>query len=173
MRAVFSAIYNTMLNLNPIEEKVHAIAEPIVCDLGLELVAVVYLVEDGRQILRLLIGRPGDGTLGGVTVGECTKISRELSTLLDVEDIVPERYSLEVSSPGLDRPLMRKKDFLSAIGKKINLKTKEPIEGRRNFKVTLEAASEDSDNIVVKDSEDRSYEIEYLNIDKARLEIEL
>lgn len=169
-----------MMNENPIEEQVRSIAEPIVSDLGLDLVAVIYLNEDGRQILRLLIDRPVDATSesdssGGVTVGECSRISRELSTLLDVEDIVASRYSLEVSSPGLDRPLMRKKDFVSVVGKKISLKTKEPVDGRRNFKVTLEAASEDAeaDTITVKDSEGRLYELEYLNIDKARLEIEL
>ena len=165
---------------NPIEEKVRVIAEPIVNDLGLELVAVLYLNEDGRQILRLLIERQADSApsdargLGGVTVGECSRISREVSTLLDVEDIVDSRYSLEVSSPGLDRPLMRETDFVSAIGKKINLKVKEPIEGRRNFKVTLlEAAGKDGTGIAVKDSEGRLFDIEYLNIDKARLEIEL
>ena len=168
-----------MTSVKSIEEQVRSIAEPIVSDLDLDLVAVIYLNEDGRQILRLLIDRPEGGTPkgdapGGVTVGECSRISRELSTLLDVDDIVASKYSLEVSSPGLDRPLISKKDFASAVGKKIILKTKEPIDGRRNFKVTiLTAAGEDAEIIEVKDSEGNLYEIEYLNIDKARLEIEL
>ncbi|MCK4846062.1 MAG: ribosome maturation factor RimP [Deltaproteobacteria bacterium] len=165
------------MTANTVEDKVRSIVEPITDDLGLELVAVIYVNEDGRQILRLLIDRPSDssdaGKSGNVTVGDCTRVSREVSTLLDVEDIVDARYSLEVSSPGLDRPLIRKKDFISSVGKKIVLKVKEAIDGRRNFKVTLSEASEGSEAITVTDAEGNTYEIEYYNIDRARLEVEL
>ncbi len=147
-------------------EKVKELAEPVVDELGLELVDVVYATESGRRILRVIIDGPG-----GVTIDDCTMVSRELGTLLDVEDVVPESYSLEVSSPGLDRPLVREKDFRNAVGKKIRLRTKEPLDGRRNFRAVLVGVGDDS--VTLEDSEGRLWKIELSNIDKARLEVVL
>ncbi len=142
-------------------EKVKELAEPVVDELGLELVDVVYATESGRRILRVIIDGPG-----GVTIDDCTMVSRELGTLLDVES-----YSLEVSSPGLDRPLVREKDFRNAVGKKIRLRTKEPLDGRRNFRAVLVGVGDDS--VTLEDSEGRLWKIELSNIDKARLEVVL
>ncbi len=147
-------------------EKVKELAEPVVDELGLELVDVVYATESGRRILRVIIDGPG-----GVTIDDCTMVSRELGTLLDVEDVVPESYSLEVSSPGLDRPLVREKDFRNAVGKNIRLRTKEPLDGRRNFRAVLVGVGDDS--VTLEDSEGRLWKIELSNIDKARLEVVL
>ncbi len=147
-------------------EKVKELAEPVVDELGLELVDVVYATESGRRILRVIIDGPG-----GVTIDDCTMVSRELGTLLDVEDVVPESYSLEVSSPGLDRPLVREKDFRNAVGKQIRLRTKEPLDGRRNFRAVLVGVGDDS--VTLEDSEGRLWKIELSNIDKARLEVVL
>ena len=148
-----------------IEERVGELAGPVLLELGLELVDVVYASEGGRRILRLLIDKPG-----GVNVDDCTGVSRELGPLLDVEDVVPGGYTLEVSSPGLDRPLKSQKDFLAAVGKKIRLRTKEAIEGRKNFKATVQEVSEK--DVTVEDSDGRLWVVAFLQIDRARLDVE-
>ncbi|MBI5559744.1 MAG: ribosome maturation factor RimP [Deltaproteobacteria bacterium] len=148
-----------------LEEKVRGLALPVAEGYGVRLVDIAYVFEEGRRVLRILIDKPG-----GVTVEDCAKVSRELSTILDVEDMMPESYSLEVSSPGLDRPLIREKDFIGAVGHKVRIRTKKPVEGRRNFKnATLEGIEEG--NIVVKDADGKLCQIELSNIDRARLEI--
>ena len=146
--------------------KAKDIAEPLCEDMGIELVDVEYLMERGHWVLRLYIDRPG-----GVTLDDCARVSRELGTLLDVEDVVPQSYSLEVSSPGLDRPLKRERDFQKAMGKKIRLRTIEPIEGRRNFKALVVGVEDGV--VVLKDSEGRLWKINIDNIEKARCEITL
>src|SRR3990170_3010054 len=147
-----------------LEEKVKEIAEPLIRDFGMELVDVSYLHESGRWVLRVFIDKPG-----GVTLDDCSSISRERGTLLDVENIIPRSYVLEVSSPGLDRPLIKEKDFVTAAGKKINLRTKQPIEGRRKFKAVVVGVT--GGKVVLKDSEGKVWEIELSNVDKARCEV--
>jgi len=100
----------------------------VVDALGLELVDVEYLTQGGRWIVRVYVDREG-----GVTLDECAMLSRELGPLLDVKDVIPHEYVLEVSSPGLNRRLKKEKDFVWARGKKVKLRTRNPIDGRRNF----------------------------------------
>lgn len=148
-----------------LKKRVWELALPVAEGYGIELVDVAYTTESGRRVLRILIDKPA-----GVTVEDCASVSRELSTILDVEDIVEGSYSLEVSSPGLDRPLIREKDFRDAVGKKIRIKTKQPVSGRRNFKdVTLERM--EGDSLTVKDADGELYEIGLSNVEGARLEI--
>jgi ribosome maturation factor RimP len=154
------------LKVEGLEDKLRALAGPLLTDLGFELVDVVLATEYGRKVLRFFIDKPG-----GVTIDDCTQASRELSTLLDVEDPIPQRYTLEVSSPGLDRPLVKEKDFIRYTGKKVRIKTKEPIEGRRNFKATIDSVGDGS--ISVTDFDGRRFVIELAHIDRARLEIEI
>jgi len=116
-----------------IVQDVASLVEPVAEDLGLELVDVEYVTERGRWILRIYIDKPG-----GVNVEDCALLSNEVGDLLDVKDVITGAYVLEVSSPGLNRPLRKEKDFLWAIGKKIKAKTKTPINGRRNFTGLLE-----------------------------------
>ncbi len=134
--------------------------------LGLELVDVLYTTEHGRRILRIFIDKPG-----GVTIDDCSDLSRELGTVLDVEDPIPQSYTLEVSSPGLDRLLTKEKDFLRFAGKKVKLRTKEAIEGRKNFKASIEGV--EGGRVTLKDADGRIWEIMLSNIEKARLEIEI
>ncbi len=147
-----------------LEDKAFTLAEPVVEGLGLELADVEYTTEDGRKILRVTIDKTE-----GITLDDCAGVSRELSTLFDIDDIVPDHYSLEVSSPGLDRRLRKRKDFLEAVGRKIKLRTKDPILDRRNFMVTLEAVGESS--VELRDINDELWTVELDNIDKARLEV--
>jgi len=102
-------------------------------DMGFEMVDVEYLSERGRWVLRVYVDKPG-----GVSVEDCARVSREISDLLDVKDVVPQEYTLEVSSPGVDRPLKKEKDLLDALGKKVKVKMANRVEGRRNFTGYLE-----------------------------------
>jgi len=101
-----------------VPEKVMELAEPLVAHLGLELVDVEYKREGRAMVLRIFIDREG-----GITLDDCALVSRELSELLDVEDVIPSHYTLEVSSPGLNRPLKKEKDYLRYLGKLVRVKT--------------------------------------------------
>lgn len=114
--------------------RVTELIEPVLREMGFELVDVEYLNVLGRWILRIYVDREE----GGVTLDDCAKVSGEIGDLIDVKEIIRHRYMLEVSSPGLDRPLKKEKDFLRALGKKVKVKTKVPMEGRRNFTGVLD-----------------------------------
>ncbi len=114
------------------------LAEPICRDEGLELVYVQYRRESNGRVLRLFIDKTG-----GVSLDDCTRVSRQLSDILDVnlEDIGP--YHLEVSSPGADRPIGKPEDFERFQGHKASIRTLQPIDGRKNFKGILKGISAD------------------------------
>lgn len=102
--------------------------EPILEEMDIELVDVAYLHEQGRWILRIYVDMEG-----GISVEDCARVSREIEDLIDVKDVFRQTYVLEVSSPGLNRPLKRERDFVRAIGEKIKVKMRDPLNGRRNF----------------------------------------
>jgi len=93
---------------------------------GLELVDCIFRYEGSDLILRILVDRPG----GGIALGECARLNREISQMLDEKEIVSERHILEVSSPGLDRPLRTKSDFLRCVGRKARFFLKSPLSGK-------------------------------------------
>lgn len=123
----FLNLLNMLDNVH-LTKKVANLVDPILGELGFELVDVEYLSKHGRWVLRLFIDKEG-----GVTIDDCALVSREIGDLIDIKDIIKHEYVLEVSSPGLNRPLKKEKDFVWAIGKKIKLKTVTPIKNRRNF----------------------------------------
>ena len=114
--------------------EIAGIAEPVIEDLGYRLVRVAVSGGHEDRILQIMAERP-DGT---ITVDDCEKISKALSPVLDVADPLPGAYRLEISSPGIDRPLVRPSDFEAWSGHVVKIELKEPIEGRRRFKGTLE-----------------------------------
>jgi ribosome maturation factor RimP len=114
-----------------------ALVEPLISELGCELVDMEYVASRGRWILRLYIDKED-----GVTIDDCAAVSREIGDALDVKEVIGHNYVLEVSSPGLNRPLTRKKDFEMAIGKRIKLRTIEPIDGSRNITGILKELGE-------------------------------
>lgn len=150
--------------MEDIISSVKDIAVPILADNNIELVDIEYKMEMGRRVLRFFIDKEG-----GITLDDCERVSREVSAILDVKDIMPHSYSLEVSSPGLDRPLVKKDDFLKYKNKKARIKTKTPIQGRRNFSIVIEGVKDE--DVIARDSENRILEIPIENIEKARLEI--
>lgn len=145
-----------------VEENVRRLAEPFLEGLGMELVDASYAAEHGRKVLRLLVDKPG-----GITLDDLTAVSREFGVLLDAENAIAERYTLEVSSPGIDRPLLKEKDYARFAGKKASIRTKEAIDGRRNFRATILGA--EGGTIRVCDADGREYGILFSNIDKAKL----
>ena len=147
-------------------ERVSALAGPILADRGLELVDVEFRRETQGWILRLYMDRPG-----GVRLEDCQRVSEELGDHLDAGDVIGHPYHLEVSSPGLDRPLVREADFIRFAGKAARITTHEPQEGQRNFRGRLAGLA---DGQVVLDLPDgRQVRIPRGLIAKARLEIEL
>ncbi|MBU2497594.1 MAG: ribosome maturation factor RimP [Proteobacteria bacterium] len=116
------------MRTNSISKGVADLIEPSLEEMGFELVEVEYLSYQGRWILRIYIDKEG-----GVTIDDCAQVSRELGDLIDVKDMIPHEYVLEISSPGLNRPLTKEKHLIDAVGKKIRVKMAKPVEGRRNF----------------------------------------
>lgn len=115
------------------------LASPVLEEIGFELVDVEYLSDHGRWVLRIYIDKEN-----GVTIEDCARISHELGELVDIKDIIDHEYVLEVSSPGLNRPLKKEKDFIRVIGKKIKIRMTEPVNGRRNFSGYLKDFREDT-----------------------------
>ena len=108
-------------------------AERVVREEGLQLVELEWIGTAKNRLLRLFIDR----NPGGVTLGDCERVSKRLGTLLDVEDLIPHRYSLEVSSPGLDRKLLQADDYQRFLGRLAKIHTREPIEKGRSFQGRL------------------------------------
>ena len=110
------------------EQKAEAMLAPIVESNGFELVDVEYVKEAGTWYLRGYIGKPG-----GITVNDCETVSRAFSDKLDEDDFIEDSYIMEISSPGLDRPLKKEKDFARSIGKLVEIRTYRPIEKQKEF----------------------------------------
>ncbi len=134
---------------------------PVVEDLGYELLGVEYHPQGRRSVLRLYIDRPE-----GITIDDCEVVSREVSALLDVEDPIRGEYNLEVSSPGVDRPLFRAEHYLRFTGHRCKLRLVEPQEGRRNFIGTI-LGVEDACVILEVDGEPISLPLD--QVEKANL----
>lgn len=126
-------------------ERIEETLTPVLNDLGVELVEREWLHEAGRWVLRLYIDREG----GAITLEDCSRVSRAIEGTLDVENIIPHRYCLEVSSPGINRPLRRPKDFDRFKGERIELKSREPVQGRHHFTGILKGL--EKDQIIVED----------------------
>jgi len=98
---------------------------PLVKEENLELVDLEFSPSGSKSLLRIYVDKPGR-----VTIDECANLSRRVSDFLDMENLIPHRYNLEVSSPGLDRPLIKREDFMRKVGEKVRVFLKEPIDGK-------------------------------------------
>jgi ribosome maturation factor RimP len=122
-----------------IEARVRSLAERVVARDGYDLVDIEFRREPAGWTLTLFIDKQG-----GVNLDDCQRVSQVVGTVLDVEDPIPHRYNLQVSSPGLDRPLKRDDDFIAARGRLVRIVTCEPISGQRNFFGRLMGAGEEN-----------------------------
>ena len=140
---------------------IQAIVEPVVDSLGYELVGIEYLMQGKHGLLRVYID-----TEDGIDVKDCQRVSHQLSGVLDVEDVIKGQYQLEVSSPGLDRPLFTEEHFERFAGCQAKLKLAVPIEGRRKFKGVLQGVKDG--NILIDVGED-AFSLPLSAVDKANL----
>lgn len=144
------------------QDKLSTLLEPVVADLGYELIWVQLAGGEGSQIVRVFIDHAD-----GIDVDDCAKVSREISGVMDVEDPIPGNYTLEVSSPGLDRPLVKPAHFEQFAGQQIKLRTYAPsLEGRRRYTGLLKGLAGDEVEIEV-DGELHAVPLD--NIEIARL----
>ena len=135
--------------------------EPGVSAMGFELVDVEMAGSHHSPTLRVYIDSPR-----GVNVDDCAKVSRQLSALLDVEDPLPGQYTLEVSSPGLDRPLVKPEDFRRFFGETVKVKMQQPVLGRRNFSGRLVEVAADH---VVVEVDKEIFNLAFDDMERARL----
>jgi ribosome maturation factor RimP len=142
--------------------QVEQIIAPALAALGYEVVRVL-LMGGNRAVLQIMVERT-DGS--GLTLDDCADVSRTVSALLDVEDPISGAYTLEVSSPGLDRPLVKERDFTRFAGFEARIDTKRPIDGRRRFRGKLEGLAEGVVRIAI---ENGTAEVPFQDIERAKL----
>ncbi len=150
------------LDTKEIEAKAEGLVAPVLENLGYGLVACDFLQDAGRWVLRLYIEREG-----GVTIDDCVRASRSVEDLIAVEDFIPVGYNLEVSSPGINRPLRKREDFERFVGEQVKIRTERPLEGRSNFKGVITAVLGDDVEILI---DNQRFRVPIPHIAKARLE---
>jgi ribosome maturation factor RimP len=154
------------MDTRELERRVREMIEPVVSSLGVELDYVEVSKMRGRLLVRIFIDKEG-----GVTVDDCEYVSREIEAILDVEDPIPSSYVLEVSSPGLDRPLRNPDDFKRFSGRTARIITKAPLQNQTFFVGDIETAG-DEEVVLLMDGGKR-VAIPYSIISRARLEVNI
>src|SRR5712691_10321080 len=153
-------------------EQVRSVAGRVAASYGLEIFDVQFRREAPGLILRVRIDRPGPAATAeeSVSVGDCAHVSRGLSAILDVEDVVPTAYTLEVSSPGLDRPLTRADDYRRFAGRRAKLVMREAVDGQTYFKGRF-GGLEDG-QVLIEADDRRTHRVPLGVITRANLEVE-
>jgi ribosome maturation factor RimP len=146
--------------------KIREVVTPATEAAGYELVDVEWKREQTGWILRIFIDGPG-----GIRHDDCERVSRELSAVLDVADVIPNSYHLEVSSPGLNRPLRTMGHFRRHVGHTARVKLRSGVEGRRNFKGKIVGVVDTDDKVII-DVDGREWILPLADLDKANLEWE-
>ena len=163
-------------------ERVREIADRVAASSGLEVLDIEFLGGGKARMLRVFLDKPaaGNDPLAGVTHQDCANFSREFGTILDVEDVMPGSYTLEVSSPGLDRKLVKAADFARFTGSRVKLTTREPVNNNRHFEGRLESfhdgrlaldlsVASHKSRKKMGDVAGQKIEIEFANVEKANL----
>src|SRR4051795_3039873 len=153
-------------------EKVRAIAERVASGYGLEVFDVQYRREAPGMVLRVQIDRPGPASKeeDSVSVADCASVSRDLSAIFDVEDVIPAAYTLEVSSPGLDRPLRGIENYRRFTGRLAKVVTREKVDGQGFFRGTI--AGVDGQDVLIDGEDRRIHRVPVAVISRANLEVE-
>lgn len=144
-------------------ERITELSSPVLEERGLDLVDIEFRREAQGCVLRLFIEKKE----GGVSLDDCASVSREIGVILEVEDPIPYKYNLEVSSPGLTRPLKKGEDFRKFQGRLVRILTKYPVENMNDFKGTLLGVY--GDNVMVQ-SNDKTWAIPLAGIARANLD---
>ena len=154
-------------------EQVRAAAARVAGTYGLDIFDVQFRREESGMVLRVQIDRPGPATTAeeSVSVEDCARVSRDLSVVLDVEDLVSTAYTLEVSSPGLDRPLRRADDYRRFAGRRAKLVMREAVDGQTYFKGRLGGINQDTD-VLIDGDDGRRHRVPLGIITRANLEVE-
>jgi len=142
-------------------EQLQALLAPVVEALGYQCWGIEFLSQGRHSLLRVYIDHEN-----GILIDDCEKVSRQISGVLDVEDPISSEYTLEVSSPGMDRPLFRLEQFAAHAGELVKIKLRSPYEGRRNFQGLLRGVEEQDVVVLVEDHE---YLLPIDMIDKANI----
>jgi ribosome maturation factor RimP len=163
-------------------ERVREIATRVAGSQGLEVIDIEFLGGGKARMLRVFLDKPsaGNDPLAGVTHEDCASFSREFGTILDVEDVMPSSYTLEVSSPGLDRKLVKAADFTRFTGSRMKLMTRQPVNNNRHFEGRLESFQDGRLTLDLSvashksrkkmgDAAGKKIEIEFANVEKANL----
>lgn len=155
-----------------IVEQVRAAAARVASTYGLDIFDVQFRREAHGMVLRVQLDRPGPAATEADCVGvaDCASVSRDLSAVLDVEDLVPGAYTLEVSSPGLDRPLRDRADFVRFAGRLAKVVAREAVDGRTFVRGRL--AGVDGDAVVIDGEDHRQHRIPLTSVSRAHLEVE-
>jgi ribosome maturation factor RimP len=153
-------------------DQVRAVAERVAGGYGLEIFDVQFRREAPGMVLRVQIDRPGPAATAedSVSVEDCARVSRDLSAVLDVEDVVPIAYTLEVSSPGLDRPLRQLEDYRRFAGRRAKVVMRERIDGQGFFRGRLGGI--DGRDVLIEADDGRQYRVPVGTITRANLEVE-
>ena len=149
-----------------IEERVARIAERVAIDHGLELVHAEVAGPDNKPIVRIFIDKPE-----GVTHEDCSEVSLHVGTILDVEDFIHSAYTLEVSSPGLERGLYKRKDYERFSGHPAKMKIRQPVNGQRNFRGRIIGI--EGDQVIFEDKTSGRVTVPFVEITKANLEVDI
>lgn len=135
------------------EQKTEEILLPIVDELGFELVDVEYVKEGGTWYLRAYVDKPG-----GISINDCEAVSRRLSDVLDEKDFIDDSYIMEISSPGLGRPLKKEKDFKRSLGEEVEVRTYRMIDKKKEFTGILKDYDADTVTIQLEDETLKTFE---------------
>ncbi|PIE01617.1 MAG: ribosome maturation factor RimP [Thiothrix nivea] len=147
------------------QEQLATLINTTVTGLGYELWGYEYRAYGESALLRIFIDAEA-----GVTVDDCGRVSQQIGAVLDVEDLIPVAYMLEVSSPGVDRVLFTPEHYQRYIGETVKVRTHLPVDGRRNFVGTLQAAD---DSVITLQVDNQQFEIPHDRIDRGRLRFEM
>ena len=151
--------------LDDLKEEVRQLAEPVVAAEGMELIHVECLKMQARWIIRLFLDKET-----AVTLDDCTTVSNQLGDIFDINDLVNSQYTLEVSSPGFDRPISRDQDFVKYKGLQVNIKTSSKIDGVKNFNGHLvDFIEENGRKVIVIEVSGKNYRIPKAEVIKANL----
>jgi ribosome maturation factor RimP len=157
-------------------EHVRALAARVAATYGLDIFDVQFRREAAGMVLRVRIDRPGSASTAedSVSVDDCARVSRDLSAVLDVEEIVPVAYTLEVSSPGLDRPLLRPDDYRRFAGRRAKVIVREAVDGHSFFKGRIGGVeqSDETPVIVIETDNGSRHRVPFGVITRANLEVE-